>query len=68
MVSTGNREELVLLPPGRFACWAARVCLTDPREESGGKRRSRRSYGYRFEPSSRSNNEMGAWRIGATLS
>lgn len=66
MVSTGNREELILLPPtGRVLGGAS--LLDGPEEESGGKD----AVGELRVPLRTivgSNNQMGAWRIGATLS
>lgn len=66
MVSTGNREELVLLPPPGSVLGGTNL-LDGPREESGGK-----SAAGELQVPLRtivaSNNQMGAWRIGATLS
>ena len=66
MVSTGNREEMILLPPTGSVLGGARL-LDGPEEESGGKD----AVGQLRVPLRTivgSNNQMGAWRIGATLS
>lgn len=66
MVSTGNREELILLPPTGSVLGGASL-LDGPEEESGGKD----AVGELRVPLRTivgSSNQMGAWRIGATLS
>ena len=66
MVSTGNREELIALPPPGTVLGGANL-LDGPQDESGGEDAT----GELLVPLRTivaSNNEMGAWRIGATLS
>ncbi len=66
MVSTGNREELILLtPPGSVL--GGDHLLDGPREESGGEDAAG-ELRVPLRTIVASNNEMGAWRIGATLS
>lgn len=66
MVSTGNREEPILLPPTGSVIGGTRL-LDGPEDESGGM-----DAGGELRVPLRtivgSNNQMGAWRIGATLS
>ena len=66
MVSTGNREELILLAPTGTVLGGVRL-LDGPEDESGGM-----DAGGELRVPLRtivgSNNQMGAWRIGATLS
>lgn len=66
MVSTGNREELILLPPRGTVLGGANL-LDGPPEESGGKDTTGELQ-VPLRTIVGSNNEMGAWRIGATLS
>ena len=66
MVSTGNREELILLPPPGAVLGGANL-LDGPQDESGGEDTSG-ELRVPLRTIVASNNEMGAWRIGATLS
>lgn len=66
MVSTGNREELILLPPPGTVLGGANL-LDGPQDESGGEDATG-ELRVPLRTIVASNNEMGAWRIGATLS
>lgn len=66
MVSTGNREELVRLPPPGSVLGGTDL-LDGPREESGGMSAAG-ELRVPLRTIVGSNNQMGAWRIGATLS
>lgn len=66
MVSTGNREEQVFLPPPGSVLGGTNL-LDGPREEGGGKRAAG-ELRVPLRTIVGSNNQMGAWRIGATLS
>lgn len=66
MVSTGNREELVLLPPPGSVLGGDHL-LDGPQDESGGEDATG-ELRVPLRTIVASNNEMGAWRIGATLS
>ncbi len=66
MVSTGNREELIVLPPPGTVLGGANL-LDGPQDESGGEDATG-ELRVPLRTIVASNNEMGAWRIGATLS
>ena len=66
MVSTGNREELVLLPPPGSVLGGTNL-LDGPPEEGGGNSAAG-ELRVPLRTIVGSNNQMGAWRIGATLS